>query len=160
MEEKSTKCHLKWDNLQECCKPIALRNLLSNSTPNQLPWETFYQTPNELLFNFQINVSTSCSRFLVGMNWRLDSVQWHLKKLGEKKIVGEKKDELLLLLYFCLYKICVCVCVCVYYGCIHSIWKFPGQGFKARSFNPLCWARDRIQASAVTGAAAVGFLAP
>ena len=57
-----------------------------------------------------------------------------------------------------------------FYGHIHGIWKFLGQGLnlsqscdlhcscsKARSVNPLHWARDQTHTSAETWAAAVRF---
>ena len=58
-----------------------------------------------------------------------------------------------------------------FYGCIHSVQKFPSQGLNqshscnqscscsnARCFNPLHWARNQTCTSAATQAIAVGFL--
>ena len=52
-----------------------------------------------------------------------------------------------------------------YNGHTPGIWKFLGQGLNlspscgnSRSFNPLCWAKNQTHASAVTRAAAIGFL--
>ena len=59
----------------------------------------------------------------------------------------------------------------IFYGRTHGIRKFPSQGLNlgcscnlchsrgnARSFNSLCWARDRTLTSTATWAAAVRFL--
>lgn len=103
VEEKAIKYHLS---------EIILRCIA-----NQLPWKTFYQTLplapflNELLLNFHKNVSTSCIRFLIEMNWGLDSVQWSLKKLG-KEDRRKKKKELTVLIYIyvkpCIFNLQTC----------------------------------------------------
>ena len=62
-------------------------------------------------------------------------------------------------------KIYLFIYLFTFYGCPHGISKLSGQELNLshscgsnRSFNPLCWAGDQTCASAVTWAAALGFL--
>ena len=45
-----------------------------------------------------------------------------------------------------------------FYGHIHSIWKFPGQGLKLSHSYNLLWVRDQTQVFAAPQATAVEFL--
>ena len=99
-----------------------------------------------------------CFTYIVYYNWNPS----HLR--GQSKIYGRKVENWLThthththtYTYNFLFK---------FYCCTHGLWKFPGQGLNlicsfsnARSFYPLCQARDRKHASTVTQATTIRFL--
>lgn len=98
---EAIKCHLKWANPQTCCKPIVLRNLLSNSTTTLLSKWTSIKFPNKCLHQ---------------LHWIFNGnklVPWSspVEPKGDwkKKIVGRKKHEITALM-----SICVCVKSCIF----------------------------------------------